>query len=314
MMLNSFDRRLLPNLIIILSILAIDCKKVPTPSNIHDGERAGEHEFPYIVAINGTYEGPSYVETTYGAGVLVGKRFVLTIKPVAFVMENNKAVHARKLRVFPKYDNDLHGSVYGREKALKVEKKFCMTKKAFHHSEDLVLLKLEDDYPEHYNVKPIEISPRLDKPTYRFHIAGWGMSQRGNFSSGRGRLRKAGVTVKHDCTAACPLIWDVKDAGDGVSACYGDEGSPVVTKNPEPKLLVGLLLKPADDCHKSSVLNVVARRDWIHRIMAHEDEAFRNCIPRNKSDAAPPGDKKEKKTKSKTEAPMKKEVTSKGKY
>lgn len=178
---------------------------------------------------------------------MIAERFVLTIKPVAFMMEGKDAVQEKVLTVFPKYGDNLRDPVYSEQKPLRVEKKICMKKNNSPYSPELVVLKLKDAPSKYYGVQTIKISPDLEKKKYRFKIAGWGMTQRGNFSSKRGKLQEAEITIKYECPTKCPLVWDIEDTGDTVSTCYGDEGGPVVTKH-QPNLLVGLLLEPRKDC------------------------------------------------------------------
>lgn len=178
---------------------------------------------------------------------MVTKQYILTVKQVAFMMEGTEAKHDKLVTVFPNYNLNLRDPIYASRSPLRVEKKMCMTKNTTPYSNELVVLKLKDEIPAEIFTTAINISQKLPSAILRFKTAGWGMSQRGNFSSKRGILQKAEVTVKNTCTPQCPLIWEVEDTGDAVAACYGDEGGPVVTKK-DPPLLVGLLLGPKKDC------------------------------------------------------------------
>lgn len=301
------DRKIYFNLMIILSILGFNCRQIPEGNMITGGKDADKHRYPFIVSINGTFKGPSSSKTTYGAGALIAKHFVITTKSVAFVIGKDVPLRSKNLKVFPNYNVDLQDSLYWNEKPLKVGKKFCMPKDHPKYSEELVILKLIDDYPSHHFVQPIDIAPSLESKRYRFRIAGWGIAQRGNYSSKRGRLQEAEVTIDFTrCGTECPLTWEAEDVGDESFSCFGDEGGPVVTRQKKSPLLVGLLLS-SKNCSVTTVADLVHQRDWIEEVINGREKGYTDCgLIKQEEDLAPmqtkvlTTDREKSKTSSKT--------------
>lgn len=59
MVIMIHHRRIYFNLMIILGIPGFNCRQPPQAGMIVDGGNANKTRYPFIVSINGSYEGPS---------------------------------------------------------------------------------------------------------------------------------------------------------------------------------------------------------------------------------------------------------------
>ncbi|XP_074596689.1 chymotrypsinogen 2-like [Brevipalpus obovatus] len=276
------------NLIFILSLPGTDCKKTPPSNKIVDGVDAGINEFPYIVSINATSEGPDGQVTNYGTGVLVGNGYVLTVKSLAFRMDGDAAVSEKDLSIFPNLKNDLKHPSYATLKPLKVEKRFCPPMEGYENilidKLDLVLLKLKmTNKRDKAYQSIIPVKKGLPDKKYRFKIAGWGMTDKTDFNTKRGDLQVAGVSVTfQNCVTECDLTLVGEDDGTEKAVCFGDQGGPVVLYKDKNPSLVGLILPAEKECTTNKFINVMPLKDWIDKVISGDEIASTNCLSSGK--------------------------------
>lgn len=187
---------------------------------------------------------------TYGAGAILGDRWIMTAKSVAFVTSNGKVDSKKQLKILPKYDNDPNNMKNAPR--FEVEKRFCPKSGSSDWREsktDLTVLKLDKPIQLNDKIKSIQIIDRIDG-LKKLRFAGWGMTDPNNKGSQFQTLRYANINLQG---GSCEEKCRIKIQGPGgtqQAACHGDEGGPVVTKikNSDADALVGLIAGFDEKC------------------------------------------------------------------
>lgn len=271
--------KLLIRWMLILNVLSINCREVPPSGSITNGQKAGEKDFPYIVAIEADHMINGGKVTYFGAGAILGDKWIITSKGVAFQTKDRKIEGKKGLKVYPKYDNDPNSKLYETAPRFEVEKRFCPASESSNWQEsktDLTLLKLKHPIKFDEKIKPIQIIDRIDG-LKRLRFAGWGMTDAKNRSSQFQSLRYANINLQGgSCDEKCKIKFDGPKEGYQ-AACYGDEGGPVVTKvkNSDAEALVGLIAGFDQNCDQYSLfVNVSKHKPWVSDVMQNEPNKY----------------------------------------
>lgn len=228
-----------------------DGKKIPKSNPIINGERAGDHEFPFYVALK-KLENPGNIVA--GARSIIsrskssGSEWVLTARHlVVTIDEKVPAIKFRELIAFPNYDNKWQNLI--KYPHYNIVQTYChpWPKSQEFPIDDIALLeldsKIELEKPPH-NFKSI---PLVDKnfdvnKQDRVKIAGWGLNQtEPQPKMIPDYLMKAEPKVIHprfcaifykEFTAREKFCAGENVAGVMTTTCNGDSGSPVTINKP----------------------------------------------------------------------------------
>lgn len=232
----------------------ISNQSVPISQRIIGGERAGQNEFRYIVAISDTLN-----REFNGAGAIIAPQWILTAWHVFDAATKKRGAN---MLVTPKYDN--RASVNRHKKRYIASEYFCPRRGGFFNG-DLTLVKLREPIPLNRNpyrfdrIQMIEADRRLDLRR-KVTIVGWGRDKLHSYVPSEFLLKvDVNVTPNRQCQYAPGKFCTIGGKfGQTQGSCHGDSGGPVVIRNGNSDILVGLVSGGADTC-QSVILGHIKR-------------------------------------------------------
>ncbi|XP_074603039.1 uncharacterized protein LOC141856587 [Brevipalpus obovatus] len=279
-----FDHKFTIICALILKISTINCKNSPPPpGKILYGKDADSRDFPYIVAIlhPDAEKGVPNKTLLFGAGSIIGDKWIITSKPVAMDLEKSPPVR-REMVIYPKYENDLSHMLTTKPKAYKVEKAFCAPKIQSDWKDsqsDLAVLKLTESIPLDKgpeNFKSISMTGEKRKKV-QLRVAGWGMTKSRDLSTSMGKLQVADMSFfEGNCNPACRVMTQYGGLY-ATNVCHGDDGGPAVLKEEnKPEELIGVISSMDSRCwYDSTFINITSFKPWVSEVMKDEPEKYR---------------------------------------
>lgn len=263
-------------------------KSVPSSKPIINGKVAGDHEFPYIVALKFRADPTGDIA---GGGSIIskpkspGSEWILTARHMLlFINSTVPYIKFRELIVFPKYDNKWQN--LAKYPYYNIVQTYChpWPKSQKFPIDDIALLeldsKIEFDIPPH-NFKSVPLADKnfdVNKE-FRVKVAGWGLNQTvPNPIMIPDYLMK--IEPRVIPPIRCSRIYKEfterekfcsMDVEKGViyTTCGGDSGSPVmVNKSGTGDIQVGLVEAGNPPCTGPSIMVKIAYyREWIDMVM-----------------------------------------------
>lgn len=262
----------------------------PPSSPIINGIRAGDHEFPYIVAVRSA----SYPSLPFGMGSIVREpgsssgdsRWIITCRHIPGDLTDlltKPKLTTPKLVVLPKYNNNWRE--LEKHRKYKVKNAYChpWPKSQKNPDDDIALLELEEKIPLNkpdYHFKSI---PLVDKnfhlsPNEKITVAGWGYNQTRQKPGIPDYLMKADIRMistpdcqkfYHDFPEKLWFCAGQYKNGKTKTICDGDSGAPAVFENSGgDHSLVGVVSGSDGPCDKPAVfMNISHYRDWVEKVM-----------------------------------------------
>lgn len=193
----------------------------------------------------------------YGAGIILGNVWILTAKSLLF-NPGQLLAGPRKVAIYPKYNTNLRTMVRNKAKFFRPAKIFCAPSTVSDVTSlqsDIALVKLAEPIPlglPPHNFRHIKIVSGTEW-FQKARIAGWGRSDIREPASSGNDLLEAEIKLPPwtYCMPSCKIITRLKAPYMGYpNSCFGDEGGPVVIKNPRSfeDELVGMIVFQDPSC------------------------------------------------------------------